>query len=343
MKILCIGDQHFKENLAYADYISDRRIGEKKEVLNLIVKSAEDCGHIVFMGDNFNSKNNSSETNREFVEFIEKFGDKEIYILSGNHEKKGDGKTAIDFLGEIKKKNWHIFTKPSSVEVEGLKLDFLPYMLNSELGVETHAEATEHIMGHLDGGGILFAHHAITGTTWNGIKTEMFKEVVLPREALEKKYKLTIAGHVHDPQQVGSTIITGSVFTSEVGEKEKFIWKIDDKLNIEQIKLPCRPISKVILDQSDNGFFELIDLPSKSIVKVIVTDKSVLLDEVKEVLKRFDASLLIESYPSERKKANIEDGVAFDFSIEALLKLYAEEKGIDVNQLMSGLSIINNG
>ena len=356
MKILCVGNQHFKDSLSYADYVSDRRIPEKKEILDFILEQAKDCGHIVLIGDNFNSKNNSSETNREYVEFLERFGDKEIYVISGNHEKKGDGKTAIDFLGEVKKKNWHILTKPNSIPVGKLKLDFLPYMLNSELEVESHEEASKEIMKHLDGGDILFAHHLITGTTYRGLKAEMFHEAVLPREELEKKYKLVVAGHIHEPQQKGSTIITGSLFTSEVGETEKFIWKISattkenadpDKIyvmgergkwsfEIEKLKVPAREIHKL----ENPTIKQLSTIPKNSIVKVIITKKTINVETLREKLNEFDASLLIEDYPSERKKMHVEEG-AFDFSVEALLKLYAEEKGIDLQKLLKGLQIIN--
>lgn len=357
MKILCIGDTHWKDNLSYADYIKDRREGEKGEILDFLVKSAEDCEHVVFLGDFFNSKNNSSEVNRGAVELLERFGEKHVYIISGNHCKKGDGKTAIDFLGEVKKKNWHIFTHPGSIEAAGLKLDFLPYMLNSELGVETHLGAMNHIMEHLDGGDILFAHHLISGTTYRGMKAEMFNEVVLPQKELEKKYKLVVGGHIHEPQRHGNTLITGSLFTSEVGEIEKFIWKISattkenadpDKIyvmgergkwsfEIEKLKVPAREIHKL----ENPTIKQLSSIPKNAIVKVVITKKETDLEELKNQLLEFDAHLLVEDYPSERKKAHLEEGAAFDFSLEALLKLYAKEKGVDLAKLMKGLEIIS--
>ena len=332
-----IGDPHFRDSLSYADHITDGRISERKEILDFIVSTFEDCGHIICLGDNFNARNNSSETNRMFVEFLERFGKKDVYILSGNHEKKGDGKTAIDFIGEIDKPNWHIFTRPSSMEIEKLKVDFLPYMLNSELGVENCEDGVKEIMKNLDGGDILFAHHSITGTSFNGIKTDDLKEIVLPKDKLEKKYKLIVAGHIHAPQQYGRVLITGSVFTGEVGEIEKFVWKINKDLEIEKIKLPCREIHKIENPTPD----DLDAIPPNSIVKAIVTDKKIDVEKLKEELGRFDAHLLVEDYPNERKKAHIEDGAAFDFSIESLLKLYSEEKGVSLDKLLKGYQLIN--
>ncbi len=333
-----IGDMHFKDDLSYADYIPDRRVEEKKNILDFIVKSFEDCEHVVFLGDNFNSKNNSSETNRAFVEFLERFNDKQIYIISGNHEKKGDGKTAIDFLGEVNKPNWHIFTKPGTMCIgeKPLEIDFLPYMLNSELGVDNHKDATIEVMDHLMGGDILFAHHSITGTFFNGNKTDDLNEIVLPQKELEERYKLIMAGHIHKYQCYGKVAITGNVFTTEVGDKEKFIFKINDELGVEKIKIPARQIVKL----EDPTTEELSSIPNDAIIKVIITKKQTDIEELKNQLSKFDASLVIEDYPNERKKAHIKEG-AFDFSIEALLKLYAEEKGIDYQKLLKGLQIIN--
>lgn len=339
----CIGDLHFKDHLSYGDRIADRRDGERVKVLDYIVETLKDCKHVVFLGDNFNSKNNSAETNREFVKFVERFVDKDVYIISGNHEKRGDGTTAIDFLGEIKNRpNWHIFTRPGTVSIpwgrgKTLKLDFLPYMLNSELEVEDYEEASKKILRGLDGGDILFGHHVVSGMVVNGLPTDMMKEVVLPKEKLEKKYQLVVVGHIHDPGYEDKIVQTGSVFTAEVGEREKFIHIIDKDLKVQRFPLPVRPIIKVESPKIE----DLLKIPPGSIVKVVLTEKPYpgYPEEVKGNLDRFDASLLIEDYPNSRKKAHIQDG-AFDFSIEALLKLYAKEKNVDADRLLKGLQLI---
>jgi len=343
MKILCIGDQHFKDNLSYADYITDRRVSEKKRILDYIIQQSVDCQHIVFLGDNFNSRNNSSETNREFVEFLERFEDKQVYLLSGNHEKKGNGKTAIDFIGEIKKDNWHIFTKlqarKGATKIGDLNISFLPYMHNSELGSYSIKDSVKKIMTNLDGGDILFAHHTITGSSWNGIKADsLTTEIVLPREELEKKYRLIVAGHIHESQQIGNTLVAGSIFTSEVGEVEKYIYKIETAtLETETIPLPGRSIYKF-----ENPTIEqLKNIDNYSIIKAIVTDKKINIDELEKELSNFDAHIIVEDYPSERKKIKIEQS-AFDFSIEALLKLYSKEKDVNYEKLINALEIINN-
>lgn len=333
-----IGDLHFKEALAYSDYISGGRTSEKKNTLDFIVNSFSDCDHIVILGDCFDNRNPSAETVKEFVTFIESFGKKEIYIISGNHSKKGSGSTALDFLKEIKDKdNWHIYTKVGRAKVGLYDVDFLPYMLNSELGVTDRDSAVEKIMKDLKGGDLLFAHHSISGTTFNGIKTDTLSEIVLPKVKLEKKYGLVVAGHIHESQQTGRVLVTGNIFTSQIGDIEKFIWKIKSDLGIEKIKIPQRSIYKL-----DNPTLEQITaLPKDSIAKIVVTDKKIDLDELKVVAAGLDAFLLVEDYPSARTKTHIQEG-AFDFSIEALIKLYAKAKGVDEEKLLKGLALIKN-
>ena len=338
-KLLICGDLHLRENLNYSEYILDGRNSEKKEILDSIIKSSSDCDSVVLLGDCFNTKNPPAETVKEFVSFIESFGNKHVYIISGNHSKKGDGSTALDFLKEIKNKpHWHIFTKPHNAQIGNLKVSFLPYMLKSELGTENDEQSTEKIMRELPGGDILFAHHSISDTTFNGISTNALKEVVLPKMKLEEKYKQIIAGHIHVPGVFGKTVLTGSVFNNEVSEIGKFIYKIGDDLKVEQIKIPGRGIYKLENPTSE----ELAILPKESIVKVIITDKTMNTEELKNNLTRFDASLILEQYPNERKKMhNIQEG-AMDFSPESLLKLYSEERGIELSKLLKGFELIKN-
>lgn len=337
-----IGDLHFREHLAYSDYISDRRDAEEKEVLDFIVKSLTSCSKIILLGDQLNAKNNPSEVNRKLVEFIERFNDKEMFIISGNHERIGSGKTAIDFLKEIKGHNWHIITSgPTTIG----EYDFLPYMAYPELGVKDKIEATEKLTRSLGENKILFCHHAISGcTTTSGCQTDIFDEMVLQKKHLAKRYKLIVGGHIHAPQFVGDEknadmLIAGSIFNNEVGEVEKAVWTIDEKtLAVTKIVLPGRGIYKL----KNPTEKDLQSVPIGSIVKIIITEKSEDIDRLKfclKNLKRFDAYLLLEQYPNERKKIISGDNL-LEFDIERLLELYAKQKKIDVKQLNAAWELI---
>jgi len=337
MKLGIVPDMHMQEKLGYADYIEDGRNLERKMILDFIVASLSDCDSIIFMGDQFHSRNNTSKVIKEFVQFLGRFEGKKIYMLAGNHDKTGDGKSAIDFLKEIKNKpNWFIVT--DEIYTQG-SLTFCPYFTKAELNAKNDKEGIVKIMGSLKGGNILFHHFAMSDTkTISGIDTNLFHEVVLPCKELENRYNLVVGGHIHSPHKYGKSIVSGSVFNNEVGEIEKFIWKIDaDTFDIEQIKLPGRGIYGL-----ENPILEELNaLPKDSIVKVTLTDANRKDDvqEIKECLKRFDAYLLLEKYPNQREKLHFDDGM-LEFPVEKLLEVYASEKKVDINKLKFAWELI---
>jgi hypothetical protein len=340
MKIGIIGDAHFRESLAYADYISDRREGERKQILDFIVESFKDCDSIVFMGDNFDKPNPPSKVIKAFTEFVERFNGKQVFILAGNHEKTPDGRTAVDYLKEVKNPNWHIIT--DNIELFE-NMAFVPYLYRQELKVDTHSQGSSWIMEGLEAFPknikFIFVHHAISDSlTVSGQSTNLFNEIVLPRAKLEEMFTRIVGGHIHKPQLSGKTLVTGSVFSNEAGDVEQFVWTLDTETSeIGKFQLPIRPIYRLENPEVD----KLLKLSSSSIVKVILTDPKLPVDKIKEVIKRFDVYLLLEQYPNERKKLHMDaDGAMIEFSVENLLGMYAKSKNIDEAKLLAGWNII---
>lgn len=336
MKISVIGDLHLKPLLTYADYIEDKREGEVQEILDFIFDNSKLCDAIVFMGDLFNSRNNQSEVIRRLVSFIERFSGKEIYIIAGNHEKSADGSSALDFLSEIKNPLWHIFTDQIGIEKD---MVFCPYFKKQELECTDNHEATQKLLEKLPVGTILFAHHAFSQSyTDTGSLTDTFDEVVLPREELEKKYKLCVGGHIHAPQNDSKFIVTGSIFVNEMNEKSKQIFTIDtDSSKITSLSLPGRVLQKLENPTLD----EIKEFPKKSILKVVLTDPAFKEKEaeIKKALKRVDGFMLLEQFPGERKKTVLESNL-LDFSVEEMLEVYAKQKQADTAKLKRAFNLL---
>lgn len=336
--ILVIGDIHFRDRLSYSDHID--RTKERDEVLDFIVEQAKDCDTVVSVGDVFDRRDPPAAVTRDAVRFFERFGDKKLYIISGNHDKKASGgTTALDFMREIGGKHWKIFTKPGVVGSEGFH--FLPHMYKGELGVENDQEGAEQLMEQLglssSGYRILFHHHAVSETFANGVDAGTFNEIVLPKAQMESMYKLVVGGHIHSPGVYGRTVVTGSVFNSDMGETGKSIWKIDEKtLEVTEIKLPGRGIYKLV-NPTD---LQIDAIPCYNIVKVIITDPEFDIEHIKEKLKNHDAHLIVEQYPNKREKVHFEDG-AMDLDVNNLIKVYAEAKKVDISLLTKGLELIN--
>ena len=338
--ILALADIHLKESIGYSDLIPDGRLAERKEILDFIVKQADDCETIIIAGDSFDKRNNPSEIVRLFVEFIERYGKKRVIITKGNHEQMNNGKSAIDFLKEIKNKlNWTIATdKIFTTTIESRKMVFCPYFSNAELGVSSNKEGTKKLLKMLPDGDVLFIHHAISDIKLSsGQSTNLFDEVVLPKKILLEKYKLVVGSHIHVPYQKDNLVVLGSIFNNEVNETGKFIWKINNKLEVEKIALPGRKIYGL-----ENTTIEDLDkIKKSSIVKVTLTDLKYKnnIEELREKLKEFDAHVLIEQYPHERKKLHFDEGM-LEFDVEKLLSQYASTRKINLNVLQRAWQLI---
>lgn len=320
-----IGDLHLRDFLPYSEFVKDKRVEEEEKVLLSISNRLCFCDKIVILGDQFNAKNNTSETIRKFVSFISSFIGKDIYIIAGNHEIKNDGSTAIDFIEAAKTHlDWHVTASKYKVIDNML---FVPYMKKDDY---------ESFGKDLPSADIAFFHQAITGMkTTNGATAEMFDEVVLPFEEVSKKYKLVFAGHIHKPQKVKNVYSAGSVFNCEVGETSKSVWIINNDLSVEELKLPGRGIYKI----EDVSLLDSI--PSNSIVKFIVRDKNINIEELEnKYSSRFDAFIIIEQVEQDRIKIKNEEEI-IDFDIKNLLTIYSKKKGLSLKELIRGLEMLN--
>lgn len=344
-KILIVGDLHLRFALPYADCIPDGRKSEWEAIKSTIVEASKDCEAIVLLGDVFNARHNHSSVIKELIDLLKRFGDKEVHIISGNHCRYGES-TALDFLKNIPNTNWSIYTEPKMTVVAGKEAFMIPFMTPALLGVLTKEEGTKKLVELLpkDAQALAFCHIGITGAKLHGVPVDFFDEIVLPKEEMEKHFWHTFAGHWHGKQMLFPNIyITGNVFTTEVGDHSKSIWKYESDgtmdVKVDEIPLPVRQIHKVDWDNDSAAIYG--GIPTNSIVKCYVRVKGTSIDLVRETLKRFDASIIIEQYESTREKVHFEDGV-LDLSVETMLKHYAEAKGISHKDLVEGFEIIKN-
>lgn len=334
MKALVVGDIHMRQTLPYSELFQDGRKTEWTGVLDKIVETAALCDNVFLLGDVLNSRHNHSSVIRELVEFLKRFGNKDIYIISGNHCTYGLH-TALDFLQKLGKSNWHVYTTiTQAVQLfPGITATFIPYTLYATLGVATKEEAEKALIESLAPADVSFSHHAFAG----GKSTEFFgSEIVLDTDKMSKLFGISFFGHIHKAERLSPNVQgTGSVFTQEVGEYGKSIWVWNsDTKTTEEVPLPVRGIYKIVWEEGVR-----LDIPDHSIVKCYVTDKGTDIETVRNVLQRFDASIIVEQYPNERAKMHFEDG-GLDLSVEGLLKLYSDAKGLEYSDVMGGFELI---
>jgi DNA repair exonuclease SbcCD nuclease subunit len=338
MKVLVIGDQHFRTELPYSSGFKDGRRGEWGKVLEFISEASKEAEEVVLMGDNLNTRHNSSTVIKEFVEFLNSFGEKKVHILVGNHERYGLS-SALDFLSKIEHPHWTVYTDITHTEAFGRKVVFVPFLTPALVKAEGLEDGVKKSLSLIGKGDVAFLHQGITGAKVHGTWVDLFNEIVLPRENLEKNFERVITGHIHTAQVLSpKTLVTGSIFTAEVGEIGKSVWMLDsDTLEVSEIPLPLRGIYGV-----ENPIEKVLkNIPKNSIVKCTVTDKKYPLESLEAVIPKFDSFILLEKYPRERQRLHFEEG-GFDLTIDNLIKLFAESRDIDYNDLKAGMDIIRS-
>lgn len=333
MKIGVIGDMHFKEHLGYYDHVEDARDGELSQILDFIVDNLSDCDKIVFLGDNFDKKNNQSTVIKRFIEFLERFNDKEVFILAGNHEKENFGRTAIDFLGEIKSKKWHVITR----DIQKFdNLVFVPFFSARELGFSSTKEASDHLVSEINNhnGDIVFAHLSLSGATLNGlIDSSVLHEIVLP---VDKINGTLIAGHIHSPQVIlGKHTIVGSVFNNDANDNGKTLLKINDGV-VTKIDIPGRRIITV----TDPSVDDIDTIDRGNIIKAVFTKKLKETDEIINKLSEFDGHSIVRSFKEKRKKSKLSGKNVLDMSIEDIVKMYCSINDIEFSSIEKAFNLI---
>jgi len=353
MKIGIVGDLHFKDSLSFSFSVKDHREKEKQDVLQTIISSLADCDSVVFMGDQLDTKQSSPHVIKDFITFIEAFHDKQLFFLAGNHEKWGDGRSAIDFLREVKNKQWHVISNSIlRTFIDGKRFVFLPYFTPSELerrwGGQDKQENVERILAELHGE-FLFAHHAISGVeTYEG-QTDLFKEIVLPMEKLLEKIPIVFAGHIHKPgvYTFGSKFccMTGSIFTKNVGEDEKFVWKLDiDSKQLERVQLPVRPIKRISSEHLSASELEemLESCPSDSILRIINTNPELSFENILKKTKQFDGVSIKNEFVKIRKQIQIDEDEFHQKDIPGLLRIFAKIRNLPEEDVLQGFDLIPN-
>lgn len=340
MKILIVGDPHFRSQLPYSGAFKDGRRSEWEAVKQMIHDEAKNCDITVLMGDNFNSKHNPSPVNREFVDFLNGFGSQDVYMIAGNHERLGD-QTALDFLKSVDIPTWHVYTEPTYVQLSnGLSFQFVPYMTPGTVDAANNEQARDNVVAMLKPASYMFHHHIVESTKWEGGDSSIVNELVLPA-SVEENYKMVFGGHIHQPSQVtDKTWVVGNIFTNEVGEHEKFIFILDTETNtVEKKKLPCRPIYKVDVQQATS----YSDIPAYSIVKATVRDPFFVgaRAHITGVLfAHVDAFVLVEQFSKQRKRVDLTETGALDLSIDNLLKVYCSQRKISFPDIRTAFDLL---
>lgn len=341
-RLLIVSDLHLRQRLPYSDFVTDGRESEKEKVLRFITEKAAECDAVVFNGDNLNSRINSSDVIARFVRLLESFGDKKVFIVSGNHETLADGTSALDFLNEISgKANWHVFVR----EVRTVYIDnstgltFCPYFHRQMVNAASQEEWQERVMTRIspEPGQVLFIHHSISNCGVSDyVSTDSFQEPVLDKATLEEKFKMVIGGHIHRSGDYGNTRVMGNVFNSEINDGEKTLAILDTSdMSFTRIPVPCRRIYS--LDYEAGG----VQFPGtdQDIYKLRVPvemdpeEKA----NAREAIKGYRNARIVEFGSRARAHDLSEASDPSAITLPDLLRKWAKVKGVEEELLLEAL------
>jgi len=313
MKILVIGDPHFKHN----NEIETNMMCDK--IYQIVLEQKPDI--IVDLGDTLDTHSHidMNPLNRatKFLFQLSQMSS-HLYVLIGNHDRPNN----TDFLTEASPfssckiwPNTSIVDKVCIGEHQGFKFIFVPYVPVGRFSeaLETKKITSENINDY----NIVFAHQEFKGSKMGAI-------VSVSGDEWPVSYPMCISGHVHGHQKLQDNLeYVGTPIQHAFGDatpkgvmmitiKEQSDSKIEDRDSIQNSKisyeyfdlnLPKKMIVHISPEQlstytlPDNCFVKLVCSGDSKVIREITK-----LDSVKELLKNPKVKLSIKE---DRSKINI--------------------------------------
>lgn len=202
-RILVFSDLHI-----HAHKSCPQRLQDCLDVLKWAFQTARDRGakDVIFLGDLFHDRQKISVlAYHSAFQIFQEYRDLRINLLLGNHDlwfyDKWDV-SSVQPLGAMD--NVRVIAKPCTLDVAGLKVDFLPF---------THdpvAVVAEHFR---DKSSLLCAHIAVDDATLNALHStksevsiENEKDMVKVSKEVFRGWRRVLLGHYHCPQQLDDRV-----------------------------------------------------------------------------------------------------------------------------------------
>lgn len=334
MRILFVGDMHFRLTWPHAELFADRRVEERKMMEEAVLDAAKDSDGVVLLGDVLDAKENHPNVLRDLAVFLNMLVEScpTVAILGGNHDGYQDGTSALDVYRETMVSDVEfVVSEPKTVIWNEVVMHLIPFMHRQRTGSADNAEAAGRLVDGIPlGTRIVAAHHAFSGTKgYFGVSVDDFPEIVLPAGDCLAKAKHLVGGHIHVPSDNGNVHVVGSLMNHAFGEDVTHrLMRYDSETDsFEVIPIPGRVFPKVI-NPSEDTLKSLKDIHGA--VKVVLTEGGSLPEWFLPEAK------VVDTIP---ETVSDEQGNSEDLSLTNLLKAYAEAKGIDYGILERGMNL----
>ncbi|QQV89676.1 recombination endonuclease subunit [Proteus phage SJ_PmiM] len=219
--ILFMGDLHY--GVAKDDpWIQDIQRDSVKQVIEICKLNG--ITEIIQFGDWFDVRKAithvTMEFSRENVNEFKKAGIN-LHVIIGNHDLHFKNKIHPNSVSELlsKHSNVTIYDKPTTVEIEGVLIDLIPWMCE---------ENTKEILDHIKSSNakICIGHWELNGFYfYKGMKSHGLEPDFL------KKYDKVYSGHFHTISEAGNVLYIGTPYSITAGDEDdpRGVWLFNPK------------------------------------------------------------------------------------------------------------------
>lgn len=214
-----------------------RQLQEIDKIYKYAVKKG--IKHIFVPGDIADTPHMDWDTVRQLIELLRRYdGIINTYYIAGNHDFSDIKRTSLDVLDYITKngffQSFHIYLEYETLDIEGIKVDFLPYPNN---------KAKDSSVPTLN-----FAHIDADGAIGdNGRKMKVHDDYDSPEN------HFTVSGHIHEHQYLERKrlLFCGNPYQKNYGEShdrgfvELKARTVDNKMQVKFKRHRTRPAFKL--------------------------------------------------------------------------------------------------
>lgn len=306
-KIVFCSDLHINKDLL--------RLTECLNFLDYLSNYCEnnEIEYIVIGGDLFDTSNNIR--NQMFIPFFNKLfeiGQKfKLIIFPGNHDIQN---TDNDCLAETFKAFCHFVKKSETLEIDGVKYDFLAYTQNPDDIPNV--------------GDVLFTHLEVEGFYFNPFKK--CEDETFTKESFDN-YELVVSGHLHKKQEDGNIIFTGSPYSTKKDEAGKHYFAVIDGTKCDLVEYDEAPdyltvtIEEALTNKEIDYNNKIVEVEIGSKIESWVKLRDIIISKgAVDVTAKF---VKVEESPDvAAHKINTDEGVTVSFT-----KYLTETKKADIN------------
>lgn len=300
-KIIVFGDIHI-----YSHKNSLQRLQDCLDALRWVLETARSKGirTAIFLGDFFHDRQKIQViAYHNAFDILKEYKDIEIKMLLGNHDLWFYDKWDISSVMPLSAlPNVEVISKPCTLEVEGLSVDFIPFTHDPISIIKGFQKKSRILCSHLAiDGAILNARHNIKAE----VSIESEKDVIRVTKDVLRGWEKVFLGHYHCAQKVSETVeYVGSPLQldfSDAGQTKHIVVLDTRNLDCEYIANDFSPKHVVVkleeLDKAelDNNFVQIQveNVDSSDIIdirKSVLDSAKVQTLEFKEIKQRTEKS-----------------------------------------------------